>query len=103
MSRRMTTPSYRLHKPSGQAVVTLDGHDVCLGKHDTTQSKAEYDRLIAEWLANGRRLLSQRDGQGASGLSVNDLILAYWKHAEQYYLLADGTLSDELDCIRSAL
>ena len=55
MSRPMRTPSYRLHKPSGQAVVTLDGHDVYLGKHDTPQSRQEYDRLVAEWLANSRR------------------------------------------------
>ena len=28
-------PSYRLHKPTGQAVVRLDGRDVYLGKHGT--------------------------------------------------------------------
>src|SRR5262249_42641764 len=28
MPRRHRTPSYRLHKPSGQAVVTLDGRDI---------------------------------------------------------------------------
>ena len=49
-------PSYRLHKPSGQAVVTIDGRDLYLGRHDTPASRAEYDRLIAEWLAGGRRL-----------------------------------------------
>ena len=51
MSRRMRTPSYRLHKPSGQAVVTLDGHDVYLGhwpagqKNPPATVQAEYDRL----------------------------------------------------------
>jgi hypothetical protein len=54
-------PSYRLHKQSGQAVVTLpDGmgsrRDVLLGKHDSTESRAEYARVLAEWEANGRRL-----------------------------------------------
>jgi hypothetical protein len=48
MSRRTNTPSDRLHKATGQAVVTVDGHDISLGKHDTTESKAECDRLIAE-------------------------------------------------------
>ena len=53
-ARSLRTPSYRLHKPTGQAVVTLDGRDFYLGKHGTPASRAEYDRLIAEWLANGR-------------------------------------------------
>jgi len=26
-------PSYRLHKPSGRGVVTLDGRDIYLGPH----------------------------------------------------------------------
>ena len=34
-------PSYRLHKPSGQAVVTLNGRDYYLGKHGTAESRAE--------------------------------------------------------------
>jgi hypothetical protein len=82
----MRTPSYRLHKPSGQAVVTLDGHDVYLGKHDTPESKAEYDRQIAEWLANGRRLPSQHGEQTSSDLSINELLLAYYRHVEGYYV-----------------
>jgi hypothetical protein len=53
---RVRTPSYRLHKPSGQAVVTLKGRDFYLGRHGSPESRAEYDRLVGEWLANGRRL-----------------------------------------------
>jgi hypothetical protein len=44
-------PSYRLHKQSGQAVVTLHGKDCLLGKFGSASSKAEYRRLTAEWLA----------------------------------------------------
>ena len=44
------TPSYRLHKPSGQAVVRLSGHDHYLGPHNSDLSRREYDRVIAEWL-----------------------------------------------------
>jgi hypothetical protein len=55
MPRRPITPSYRLHKPSGQAVVTLNYQDKYLGPHGSPESRAAYDRLIAEWLANGRR------------------------------------------------
>jgi hypothetical protein len=49
-ARPPRTPSYRLHKPSGQAVVTLGGRDVYLGKFETPESRAEYDRVVAEWL-----------------------------------------------------
>ncbi len=49
-------PSYHHHRPSGQAVVTLDGRDFYLGKWNTKASRTEYERLIGEWLANGRRL-----------------------------------------------
>ena len=46
-------PSYRLHKPSGLAVVSIGGRDIYLGKHDTAESRQEYDRLIPEWLITG--------------------------------------------------
>ena len=46
-------PKYRLHKASGQAVVTFNGRDFYLGPHATKTSKIEYDRLIGEWLAHG--------------------------------------------------
>ena len=46
-------PSYRQHKASGQAVVTIDGKDIYLGRYGTPASKAAYDRTIKEWLGNG--------------------------------------------------
>ncbi len=52
--RKMRVPTYRYHKPSGQAVVTFDGLDVYLGRYDTTASRRAYDRRVAEWLAAGR-------------------------------------------------
>jgi hypothetical protein len=103
MSRQPKVPSSRLHKPTGLAVVTLDGRDVYLGKHGTQESKAEYDRKIAEWLANGRRLPPSAGGAAGSELSVNELILAYWKHTEAHYRLPTGEPTDEQQCIRSAL
>jgi hypothetical protein len=48
-------PSYRRHKISGQAIVTLDGRDHYLGDFGSPASKAEYDRLIVAWLDRGRR------------------------------------------------
>ena len=49
---RTRVPKYRLHKPSGRAVVTFREHgDIYLGEHGTDASKAEYRRLIAEYLS----------------------------------------------------
>ena len=66
------TPAYRLHRPSGQAVVTLSGKDFYLGAHRTKASCRKYDELVAEWLANGRRLASTSDA-----ISVTELLAHY--------------------------
>jgi hypothetical protein len=73
-------PSYRMHKASGQAIVTLNGEDVYLGPYGTAASRREYDPVIGEWLARGRerpRAETQR--------RVADVIKAYWDHAQGYY------------------
>ena len=75
----MRTPSYRLHKGSGQAVVTLNGADHYLGKFGSTVSKDEYNRIIGEWMASGRRLDPGHD------LTVTELIRDYLEFADGYY------------------
>ena len=77
------TPSLRHHKPSGQAVMTLNGRDVYLGPFGSPQSRSEYDRLIAEWLLNGRRLPV---ASGAGDITVNELLVAYLDYADAYYV-----------------
>lgn len=74
-------PSYRRHKPSGQAVVTINGKDVYLGKWNTAASRAEYDRLVGEWLAGGRHLPSPE-----SDRTVAEVALAYLEFAKGYYV-----------------
>jgi integrase len=94
-------PSYRLHKPTGQAVVTIGGRDVYLGKHESPESRAEYDRIIAEWLATGRRPMVA-DSASAADLSVNEMHLAYLHHADSYYV-KNGKPTTEPVNIRLAL
>lgn len=48
MPRKPGIPKYSHHKASGQAIVRIDGLDHYLGPHDTDESRAKYDRLIAK-------------------------------------------------------
>jgi integrase len=83
-------PAYRHHRPSNQGIVTLSGRDHYLGKYGSAESKVEYDRLIGEWLARGRQMPA-----GGDGLSINELILAFWRYAERHYRRPDGTPTTE--------
>lgn len=94
-------PSYRRHRASGQAVVSLSGHDVYLGPHGSETSRREYDRLIAEFLAAGRRWPPPTQAQVS--LLIDELILRYWEeHVTQHYVKA-GAPTSEQSLIRSAL
>jgi integrase len=95
------TPSYRLHKPTDQAVVTLNGRDFYLGKHGSSESRAEYDRLIAQWLSNGRQIAASGAG-GLADLAVIELVLAYLRHCETYYR-KDGEPTSEPANIKLAM
>jgi integrase len=95
------TPKYAFHRPTGQARVRLDGRDHYLGRYGTPESKAEYDRVISEWLASGRRIPVSATGLPGD-LSIAELIADYWKHCEGYYV-KDGRPTSEADNIRRAL
>ncbi len=96
--KRSRVPSYRLHKSSGQAVVTLVGRDHYLGPHGSKRSRAEYDRLIAEWLSTGRRV-PPGDEQG--GVTIDELAVRYWEFAREYY--PSGARTNELENMRYAI
>ena len=95
-----SVPKYRKHKASGQAIVTLDGHDLYLGTHGTEASLNEYDRLVGEWQANGRRLPTKSEEQPST--TVAQLLIAYWEFAQGYYV-KDGKKTDELPGLKIAL
>lgn len=81
MPKTTKPPAYRLYKRTGQAVVTLDGRDHYLGPHGTKASRYAYDRLVGEWLTNGRR--TPRVDEDV--LTVTELCAAYWTHCTDYY------------------
>ena len=100
MPRPSQIPTYRLHKPSGRAVVTLNGKDQYLGEHSTAESRTEYQRLIAEWL------VQQKTSPAAcadDGLFIAEVILAYVEYAQTYYQDAEGIPTNEIRNVKTAL
>lgn len=83
-------PAYCKHRGSGQAVVTLDGRDFYLGKYNSAESKAEYNRHIREWPTAGRKI-----PVNPLAVTVGEIALAYIEHAKTYYRRADGTPTNE--------
>jgi integrase len=71
-------PSYRRHRASGQAIVTLNDRDFYLGPWNSPASKAEYDRITSEWLVRGRRL--DEPGADRGEILVKQLLDGYWTH-----------------------
>ncbi|OJW26883.1 MAG: hypothetical protein BGO49_21420 [Planctomycetales bacterium 71-10] len=90
--RSVRPPSYRLHKPSGRAVVTFGRRDFYLGVFGSEESRREYDRLVAEWLANGRRTAAD------DPITVDGLICQYLERQVDV-----GYASNEPESIRAAL
>lgn len=78
MSKRK--PSLRLHKPSKQAVVTLNGRDHYLGPWGSRRAQIEFERLIGEWSANGGVSKAAEHA-----VTVAELVLGYRKFAATYY------------------
>ena len=106
MSRTPKVPAYRLHKPSGQAVVTIRTvsgarRDVYLGVYTSSASRAEYGRLIAE-LATAPAL-DRPTGPAGPRVTVDEIVLAFWRFAEGHYRGPDGKPTDELREIKQSV
>lgn len=100
-------PGYRLHKRSGQAVVTIAGRDHYLGAYDSAASREAYNRLIAQWFASGRSAAAFHARQDTAALptgpSVAQVIAAFWTHAQTYYRDKDGNPTSEIENLRNEL
>jgi len=97
-SRSRRIPSYRLHRASGRAVVTLNSKDFYLGPYNSAQSRREYDRLIAEWISNGRQ---SPQAANLGSIAVNELLAAYFTFAKSYYV-QDGKPGKEYVAMKDA-
>ena len=109
---KSSVPTYRLHKASGQAVVVLRGRSVYLGKFNSSESRARYDRVIARYLAEranpdhpdstrSKRPVPASD-RPIGDLLISELILRYWTFAKGYYR-KNGKPTGELFPLKQAL
>ncbi|MGH7214964.1 MAG: hypothetical protein ACREIT_09390 [Tepidisphaeraceae bacterium] len=90
-------PSYRLHKPTGQAVVTLNGKTSILAR--TTRRKAA--NSTTEKSQNGLQMTDRfAHKYGRARVTVVEILAAFWAHAESYYKAPDGSPGGELDNYR---
>ena len=103
MPRKKSPPSYRLHKARNCAVVTLHGKNFYLGPHGSSASYEKYARLIASEYdgRDNQHPVNEGAADGVLHLSINELILAYWRFAETHYI-NDGEPSGELSNMRDA-
>ncbi len=124
MPKTQRTPSYRRHKATGQAVVTLNGRDIYLTApySITAASVAEYDNLIANWLDNDRRLpagikdvhewmrsprgdksRTPTPGDDYGSLAVWELATLFLEDSKKQFTRPDGRVLGELDKLKVAL
>ena len=96
-------PSYRLHKVSGNAVVTVGGRDHYLGTHGSPESIDAYKRLIAEWTTAGPAAAAANNAASANGVDfrICELLSAYLEYAERYYV-KDGEPTGEAKNVKEA-
>ncbi len=95
-------PKYSLHKPSGQAKVRHNGRTVYLGKFGSPESKAAYAQFITN-LPKPGEVVKIADPVPGAALLVGEIVLRFFRHAETYYVHADGTPTGEHVTIRACL
>jgi integrase len=96
-------PSYRRHKATGNAVVTIAGRDHYLGAHGSPESFDAYKRLIAEWTTAGPAATAATAAatKPGSDFRICELLAAYYEHADRYYV-KDGQPTGEAKNIKDA-
>jgi integrase len=102
-----TVPSYRRHKQSGQAIVTIrlpngKRKDMLLGPWKSPESRREYARIIAE-LQAGQVTTSFTDSKLPSELTIDEALVPFLKHCDQYYRHPNGEPTGQAQTIRDAL
>lgn len=94
-------PGYLLHKATGQARVRISGTDHYLGPYGSEESRRRYGELIAQHAA-GLIVDPYDAGDEDTGLTINEMTLAYLRWAQTYYVKG-GKITAEYNCIKSGV
>ncbi len=90
------SPTYRLHKATGQACTTIRRKTYYFGRHGTAASKRKYKDLLAKYLLAPD---PSTFGEDVAKLSLAEVARSYALHAKAYY----GAESQEYRNIAMAL
>ncbi len=100
-------PTYRLHQATGQARCVVNGKTHYLGPYESPESRREYARILTE-LAAGNGVVatpipapSGTTSTPATSVFVSELILAYRRHAAEYYV-KNGRKTSEVAIVKMA-
>ena len=85
MPRPKGVPAYQHFKARNLAKVRIEGKDHYLGPYGSSESRAEYDRLIAEHLSARAVGLPPASRESATGSTITEMIAAFRVHAEATY------------------
>jgi len=95
-------PTYGLHKPTGQARCYIHGKSHYLGKYGSEESRIRYGELVAK-VVSGQQVdpFVTKSADPESGLTINELVLAFRRHAAQHYV-KNGKPTSEIHCLKAA-
>jgi integrase len=85
-------PAYKHHKPTNTAHCWVNGQWVSLGRWDSPESRQAHARICAELAAAPTPAVVSHPGASPT---VDQILLAFWTHAQQHYRRPDGTLTNE--------
>lgn len=94
-------PTYKKHPNCNQARCWVAGAWVYLGDFNSPESLEAYRRVCAEITVSSAPAVAARaTGRAAT---VNELLLAFLKHAAEFYRRPDGTPTNEVNEYKQAL
>jgi hypothetical protein len=100
MPRRTNNiPTYKRHAKSDSARCWANGKWIQLGRYNSPESPTEFARIVAEVAA---RQTSGRSGPDPT-TTIDEVLLGFWKHAQQYYRTSDGKPTHEVNEIARSI
>jgi hypothetical protein len=83
---RKPDPKYRHYLPKNLGVVRIDGKDHYLGKFGSPESFQKYHQLLAaRYTPSPPRSASDQPKPATETLTIDELCLRYYLHAQKYY------------------